>query len=128
MNKKQEKILVVGCDPAVQRIFERLEECGHCQFQFAPVSGPLAVASRSKPAAILLFVPASGRSKEHALEWLRALKQEAPVVVLSLAADMEVFVACMTSGAFDYVTAFTPTDEILRILENAVKSADLVAA
>lgn len=127
-SKERERVLVIGCDPALQRVFECLEECERYQFQFAPFSGPTALLAHPRPAAILLIVSDNGLRREQALSWLRALKQKAPVVVLSLAADMEVFVASMTCGAFDYVTGFTPTEEILRTLENAVNSADLVAA
>ncbi len=124
----QEKILVVGCDAAVQRVLERIEQCAPFQFQFAPCSGHPAILLQGRPAAILLIIPEDSPRKRQALDWLKALKEKAPVVVLSVAADMDVFVACMTCGAYDYVTGFTPMDEILRILENAVHAADPVAA
>ena len=82
----------------------------------------------TKPAAILLLVPEERRSKQQALAWLRAHRGLAPIVVFSVVADMDVYVACMSSGAFDYITGFTPMDEILRILDVAVHSSELAAA
>ena len=120
MNPKQARVLVVGADTAFQRIFERIESCGCYQFEYAHFLAPAPVLAETKPAAILLLVPEERRSKQQALAWLRAHKDAAPIVVLSVVADMDVYVACMSSGAFDYITGYMPIDEILRSEERRV--------
>jgi len=41
---------------------------------------------------------------------------------------MEGYVACMSRGAFDYVTSYTPLEEVRRIINRAITYKQPVAA
>ncbi len=127
MCEEQTRVLVVGPEAAFHPLLEQLAVSG-CTFQHAPYSGPPLVSTGADPTVVLLLVPEDRHDKQQALACLRALRGQAPVVVLSLIADMEVYVACMTCGAFDYITAYTPLAEVTRILHNATHAGQLAAA
>lgn len=115
------KLLVVGPASNFSSLFERLEERG---FHFESVQDTGAARTyllgQSADVALLCLLPEQPDYRT-ALAWLRGVKGELPVVVISSEADMRPYLAAMESGAFDYLTTLTPLAEIERVLANAAR-------
>ena len=128
MKKKVPKILVIGSERAFSDLYGVLESAGDYQLVYAAYWGTANVFLEPLPDAVLLHIPTEKHAAEQALAWVEKLKGEVPFVVLSTAADMEGYVACMARGAFDYVTSYTPLEEIRRIINRAINYKQPVAA
>ena len=128
MKKKVPKILVVGSESAFSGLYGVLEAARTYQLEYAAYWGTANVFLEPPPNLVLLHIPPEKRAAEQALAWVEKLKGEVPFVVLSTAADMEGYVACMSRGAFDYVTSYTPLEEVRRIINRAITYKQPVAA
>ena len=128
MKKKVPKILVVGSERAFSDLYGVLEATRAYQLEYAAYWGTANVFLEPPPALVLLHLPIEKRAAEQALAWVEKLKGQVPFIVLSTAADMEGYVACMSRGAFDYVTSYTPLEEIRRVLNRAIHFKQPVAA
>jgi len=128
MKRKVPRILVVGSERAFSDLYGALEAAGSYQLVYAAYWGTANVFLEPPPDLVLLHLPTEKRAAEQALAWVDKLKAGVPFVVLSGAADMEGYVACMARGAFDYVTSYTPLEEIRRIINRAINFTQPVAA
>jgi len=128
MKKRIPKILVVGWEKDFRDLYASLEAAKSCQLEYAAYWGTANVFLEPRPDVVLLHIPPEKGASEQALAWVEKLKGEVPFVVLSAAADMEGYVACMSRGAFDYVTSYTPVEEIRRIINRAINYKQPVAA
>ena len=128
MKKAQPKILVVGSRAPFNELFDALESSGAYQLLYAAYWGTAKVFLEPPPDAILLHMPDEKRAADQALAWLEKLTGEIPVIVMSPAANMDGYLACMTHGAFDYVTSYTPLPDVQRVLEAAVHLKKPLAA
>jgi DNA-binding NtrC family response regulator len=126
--RKAPRILVVGSQAGFTELFDALEAAGAYQMAYAAYWGTANVLLEPPPDVLLLHIPPEKRTREQALEWVGNLKGKVPFVVLSTAADMEGYVACMSRGAFDYVTSYTPLQEMRRVIERALHYKEPVAA
>ena len=128
MKMKLPRILVVGSRAPFDDLFKALEStCAH-QLLYAAYWGTAKVFLEPPPDAILLHLPDEKRAADQALAWLEKLTGEVPVIVMSPAANMDGYLACMTHGAFDYITAYTPLPDVQRVLESAIRLKKPVAA
>jgi len=121
MEKTLARILVVDLKRSLKPLLDRFNATGRYEFACADSLRSLRMFMRWNPDVILLQVPEERTAAEEAFECLDALKEELPVVVLSEAADMNLYLVALTRGAFDYVTSYTPVDEIMRSLNEAVR-------
>jgi DNA-binding NtrC family response regulator len=62
-----------------------------------------------------------------ALEELRKLDEDLPVIMITAFASVETAIAAMKGGAFDYITKPFKNDEVLVVLRNAVERRRLLA-
>jgi DNA-binding NtrC family response regulator len=122
------RVLVAGSRATFSPVFERLQESGRYNFDYVALRELSPAFSHWRPSVVLLQMPEEKEAAEHALSSLKALKDEVPVVVMSTAADMNLYLAAMTYGAFDYFTSYTPLDEISRMLDKAVYTGQKRAA
>lgn len=118
--KDKPRILVVGPQAAFDDMLHALEQTGRFQLNYSVDTKTTPIFLRWKPQLILLHVPDEKRAAEQSLLWLKRFASEVPVVVISTAADLSLYLACMTCGAFDYFTSYTPLNEILRVLDRAL--------
>jgi len=128
MMGKLPRILVVGSRTPFDDLFNALESTGAHQLLYAAYWGTARVFLEPPPDAILLHLPDEKRAADQALAWLEKLTGEVPVIVMSPAANMDGYLACMTHGAFDYITAYTPLPDVQRVLESAIRLKKPVAA
>lgn len=115
------QLLVVGPAQDFTAVLEQLEPRG---YRLEAVADPEAARRHllQQPAdVVLLYLPAQEAGCRGALAWLRAVKEEVPVVVISSQADIRPYLAAMECGAFDYFTTLTPLAEIERVLASAAR-------
>jgi DNA-binding NtrC family response regulator len=120
MSRRLPRVLVVGSRATFSRVFDRLQESRRYHFNYVAPREVNVLFPRWKPNVVLLQVPQEREANQQALACLEALRGEVPVVVMSAAPDMNLYLAAMTYDAFDYFTSYTPLDEISRMLEKAV--------
>ncbi len=114
-------VLVVGPTAGFTPAFEELEGHGYRFEAVADTQAARTYLLRQPADAVLLCLPAARAEAQGAFAWLRAVKEELPVVVISGEADMQPYLAAMECGAFDYFTSLTPVAEMERVLASAVR-------
>lgn len=122
------RILVIDTVGTACPVLDQLKATGRYQFTFAADPQTIPSFMRWKPDVVLLHIPADKEAAEEALVWLRAIKDQVPVVVVSTAVEMGSYLVAMTNGAFDYFTSYTPMAEIIRVLNNAIRWQQAQAA
>jgi len=120
MERKLPGILVVGVQRPIEPFLQQLEGSGRYQLTFAPDFKSAAGLLPRKPSVVLMHLPTEHAAAEEAFAYLQAFRKQAPVVVMSLAPDMRLYLNAMTLGAFDYFTSYTPLEEATRVLEKAI--------
>jgi two-component system nitrogen regulation response regulator GlnG len=98
-------ILIVDDEEAVCWALQRaLESEGHSTATAASAEQAFAVAAGRKPDAIILDVRLPGMDGLTALDQLRRLSDDAPVVVVTAFGNLSTAVRAVDNGAFDYLT------------------------
>ena len=128
MTNQKPRILAVGPRAAFGSLLEALEAREHYQFDYVNDSVIARASMQPTPDAVLLYLPADREASEEARAWMRTIKGQVPVVVVSNAADLDVYLCCMSCGAFDYLTSYSPVEEVVHVLDTAVRWAHPVAA
>ena len=121
MDRTLARILVVDPNGNLRPMVDQLRSTGRYELACAESVRSLRMFMRWEPNAVLLQLPEEREAAEEAFDCLDTLKEELPVVVMSGAAAMNVYLVAMTRGAFDYVTNYTPLDEIIRSLNLAIR-------
>lgn len=128
MAMKQRRVLVVGSPAALTDTLARLTER---DFRFDFVTNTRAASNYladHTAELVLLDLPSDEIHSREALAWLRSVREELPVVVVSSEADMGPYLTAMESGAFDYLTSHTPAPEVERVLASAIRHYQRQAA
>lgn len=118
--KKMPGVLVVGSLAMTEPVLRKLEQTGRYEFTHVPQVQKAESFLPAKPSAVVLHLPSNREKADEALSYLAVLRRQAPVVVMSSAPDMRLYLSAMTLGAFDYLTSYTPLEEAGRVLDNAV--------
>lgn len=115
------RLLVVGPAQNFSPLFLPLGSRGYHFESVADIEAARTYLLRQPADVALLCLPAGEEECRAALDWLRSVKEELPVVVISCQAGMQPYLAAMECGAFDYFTSFTPLAEMERVLANAAR-------
>jgi two-component system response regulator PilR (NtrC family) len=84
--------------------------------------------ARSMPFdAVIVDVMMPGMDGISALDELKKIDEELPVLMITAFASVENAIAAMKRGAFDYITKPFKNDEVLVVLRNALRQRRLVA-
>jgi two-component system response regulator PilR (NtrC family) len=84
--------------------------------------------ARSKPFDLAIVdVMLPGMDGLSALDELKRIDDELPVVMITAFASVEMAIAAMKRGSFDYITKPFKNDEVLVVVRNAVERRQLVA-
>lgn len=113
---------------SAEPVLLQLEKTARYEFTYVPSLRKAETDFPVKPSVVLLHVPADRERADEALSYLGLLRKYAPVVVMSSTPDMRFYLSAMTLGAFDYFTSYTPVEEAVRVLDNAVSRSRPVAA
>ena len=122
----QQKLLIVDDEESNRRLIGRIFE-GFTLLEAGDGRSALAIAAREKPDAILLDVIMPDMDGLTALEKLRELLPETPVIMLTGSRDVRHAVRATRLGAFDYLTKPIDRDEILVVVERALEQQRLLA-
>ena len=89
--------------------------------------GPRPGAGRSPFDAAIVDVMMPGMDGIAALDELKKLDDELPVLMITAFASVETAISAMKRGAFDYITKPFKNDEVLVVVRNAVERRQLKA-
>jgi two-component system response regulator PilR (NtrC family) len=124
---RQGTILVVDDEEIMREVLEALltREGYHVRLAANGQEGLDLARSASYDAAIVdVMMP--GIDGITALQELKRIDEELPVIMITAFASVETAISAMKLGAFDYITKPFKNDEVLVVLKNAVERRRLV--
>jgi DNA-binding response OmpR family regulator len=115
------RVLVVDDEPAfLDMVRDTLTLAGYEVATAAAAGDALMLLQAASPDVILLDIAMPGMDGVTALQRLRALKPEVPVIMLTGNADDQVGRTTLPWGAFDYVAKPFESAHLVRVVEAAV--------
>ena len=123
----QERLLVIDDEDVVREIFQRLLKNQGYQGDFC-TSGEegLRLAREKEYDAVILDVMMNGMGGLAALQEIRKIDPDTPVIMITAYASLENAIECMKQGAFDYITKPFKNDAVLLALDKAIKQRSLL--
>src|SRR5215467_8544624 len=121
-----ERILVIDDEDVVREIFQRLLKSAGYQSDFC-VSGEdgLKSAREKEYDAVVLDVMMNGMGGIGALQELRKMDPDLPVIMVTAYASVDNAVECMKQGAFHYITKPFKNEEVLLTIQKAIERRHL---
>jgi DNA-binding NtrC family response regulator len=127
MNRKG-TILVIDDEEIMREILETLLTREGYQVRLAANAAEgLELARRMPFDAAIVDVMMPGMDGISALDELKKIDDDLPVMVITAFASVENAIAAMKRGAFDYITKPFKNDEVMVVLRNALAQRRLVA-
>lgn len=122
-----ERILVIDDEEVVREIFQRLLKTSRYQADFC-VSGEEGVqhAREKEYSAVILDVMMNGMGGIGALQELKKMDPDLPVIMLTAYASIDNAVECMRLGASHYITKPFKNEEVLLTLQKAIDQRHLL--
>ncbi len=126
--RRNASILVVDDEEIMREILDALlaREGYHVRLAASAAEG-LELARSVPFDAVILDVMMPGMDGIAALEELKKLDEELPVLMITAFASVETAISAMKRGAFDYITKPFKNDEVLVVVRNAVERRQLKA-
>ena len=126
--RRNASILVVDDEEIMREILDALlaREGYHVRLAASAAEG-LELARSVPFDAVILDVMMPGMDGITALEELKKLDEELPVLMITAFASVETAISAMKRGAFDYITKPFKNDEVLVVVRNAVERRQLKA-
>jgi len=126
--RRPASILVMDDEEIMREILEALLTREGYQVRLAASGEEGLELARSVPFdAAIVDVMMPGIDGIAALQELRKLDDDLPVLMITAFASVETAIAAMKLGAFDYITKPFKNDEVLVVVRNAVERRQLVA-
>jgi len=120
-------ILVIDDEEIMREILEALLVREGYRVRMAATAEEGLDLARSLPFdAAIVDVMLPGMDGIAALEELKKINDELPVLMITAFASVETAIAAMKRGAFDYITKPFKNDEVLVVVRNAVERSRLV--
>jgi len=121
-------ILVVDDEEIMREILETLLSREGYQVRLAANAAEGLELARTLPFdAVILDVMMPGMDGITALDEIKKIDDELPVLMITAFASIENAIAAMKRGAFDYITKPFKNEEVLGVLRNALAQRRLVA-
>src|SRR5690606_35473111 len=120
-------ILVIDDEEIMREVLETLLTREGYSVRFARSAEEGLELARSMPfdvAIVDLMLP--GMDGIAALEELKRINEDLPVLMITAFASVETAIAAMKRGPFDYITKPFKNDEVLVVVRNAVERSRLV--
>jgi DNA-binding NtrC family response regulator len=126
--RRNASILVVDDEEIMREILDALlaREGYHVRLAASAAEG-IELAKSVPFDAVILDVMMPGMDGIAALEELKKLDEELPVLMITAFASVETAISAMKRGAFDYITKPFKNDEVLVVVRNAVERRQLKA-
>src|SRR5205085_1508898 len=127
-NSRKGAILVIDDEEIMREILETLLTREGHQVRLAATAAEGLELIRSMPFdAAIVDVMMPGMDGVTALDELKKIDDDLPVLMITAFASVENAIAAMKRGAFDYITKPFKNDEVLVVLRNALAQRRLVA-
>src|SRR5688500_6309474 len=125
--RRNASILVIDDEEIMREILDALltREGYHVRLAASAAEG-IELAKSVPFDAVIVDVMMPGMDGIGALEELKKLDDELPVLMITAFASVESAIAAMKRGAFDYITKPFKNDEVLIVVRNAVERGRLV--
>jgi len=121
-------ILVIDDEEIMREILETLlTREGYAVRSAATATEGIELAKAMTFDAVILDVMLPDMNGIAALEEIRRVDEELPVLMITAFASVETAISAMKRGAFDYITKPFKNDEVLVVLNNATERRRLVA-
>jgi DNA-binding NtrC family response regulator len=121
-------ILVIDDEEIMREILETLLTREGYQVRLAPTAAEGLDLARAMPFdAAIVDVMLPGMDGIGALDELKKIDDDLPVLMITAFASVENAIAAMKRGAYDYITKPFKNDEVLVVLRNALAQRRLVA-
>src|SRR5918999_5066893 len=121
-------ILVIDDEEIMREILDTLLTREGYQVRCAPTAAEGLELIRSMPFdAAIVDVMMPGMDGVTALDEIRKLDDDLPVLMITAFASVENAIAAMKRGAYDYISKPFKNDEVLAVLRNAVERRRLMA-
>src|SRR3954467_3546949 len=121
-------ILVIDDEEIMREILETLLTREGYQVRLAPTAAEGLDLARAMPFdAAIVDVMLPGMDGIAALDELKKIDDDLPVLMITAFASIENAIAAMKRGAYDYITKPFKNDEVLVVLRNALAQHRLVA-
>ena len=121
-------ILVIDDEEIMREILEALLVREGYEVRLAPNAAVGLEQARAMPFdAVIMDVMMPGMDGITALDELKKIDDDIPVLMITAFASVENAIAAMKRGAFDYITKPFKNDEVLVVLRNALAQRTLVA-
>jgi DNA-binding NtrC family response regulator len=121
-------ILVIDDEEIMREILHELLTREGYSVRTAPTAGEGIELAKALPFdAVILDVMLPDMSGLSALEEIRRIDEELPILMITAFASVETAISAMKRGAFDYITKPFKNDEVLVVLNNATERRRLVA-
>ena len=125
--RRNASILVIDDEEIMREILEALlTREGYSVRLAASAAEGLELAKSAPYDAAIVDVMMPGMDGIAALEELKKIDEELPVLMITAFASVETAISAMKSGAFDYITKPFKNDEVLIVVRNAVERSRLV--
>jgi DNA-binding NtrC family response regulator len=126
--RRHSSILVIDDEEVMREVLDSvLSAEGHRVTAAESAEAGLALARTMSFDAVVLDVMLPGMDGIEALQELRRLDEELPVVMVTAVASVETALTAMKRGAFDYITKPFKNDEVVAVVGNAVERRQLIA-
>jgi two-component system response regulator PilR (NtrC family) len=120
-------VLIVDDEEVMREVLESvLGADGHQVTAAASGEEAVALARSSTFDAAVVDVMLPGMDGIETLQELKKIDDDLPVVLVTAFASVEMAIAAMKRGAFDYITKPFKNDEVLVVVRNAVERRQLV--
>jgi two-component system response regulator PilR (NtrC family) len=126
--RRNASILVIDDEEIMREILDALltREGYHVRLAASAVEG-IELAKSVPFDAVIVDVMMPGMDGIAALDELKKLDEELPVLMITAFASVETAISAMKRGAFDYITKPFKNDEVLVVVRNAVERHQLKA-
>jgi len=126
--RRHSSILVVDDEEVMREVLDSvLSAEGHRVTTAESAEAGLALARTTSFDAVVLDVMLPGMDGIAALQELKRLDEELPVVIVTAVASVETALTAIKRGAFDYITKPFKNDEVVAVVGNAVERRQLIA-
>ena len=126
--RRNASILVIDDEDIMREILEALLTREGYSVRLAASGAEGLELARSAPFdAAIIDVMMPGMDGIAALEELKKIDEELPVLMITAYASVETAISAMKRGAFDYITKPFKNDEVLVVVRNAVERRQLKA-
>ena len=122
----QKSVLIVEDEELMRTILRRLlEDAGYTVFTADSSESALAILPQNEISVTLTDIKMAGMDGLQLLDQIKAIDEEALVIIMTAYSSVDTAVAALRKGAYDYVTKPFVNDDLLQTIKNAIQQREL---